>query len=276
MQYGVIVTGGDPLTQADLALAAETAGWDAVFTYDAIAIGDGDMYDPWVLLAAMAMRTERIRIGAMVFAPSRRRPWKLAREAATLDILSGGRLVLPVGLGALDDQGFGNVGEITETRLRAQLLDETLAILDGLWSGEPFSFEGDHYRFGAMTFRPTPVQRPRIPVWVVGAWPHARSMRRAARWDGVVVQATAPDGSPAGHEVLREIAGWLAGTRARGGRLGPFDIIVDGTTPAGDRVAAAETARLHAEAGATWWIEADWTADATALRRRIEAGPPRG
>ena len=276
MQYGVIVTGGDPLAQADLALAAEAAGWDGVFTYDAIAIGDGDLHDPWVLLAAMAMRTTRIRLGAMVFAPSRRRPWKLAREAATLDILSGGRLVLPVGLGALDDQGFGNVGEVTETRLRAQILDETLAILDGLWSGEPFSFEGDHYRFGGMTFRPTPVQRPRIPVWVVGAWPHARSMRRAARWDGVVVQATGPDGSPAGHEVLPEIVGWLAGTRAREGRSGPFDIVVDGTTPAGDPEAAAETARLHAEAGATWWIEADWAADATALRRRIEAGPPRG
>jgi alkanesulfonate monooxygenase SsuD/methylene tetrahydromethanopterin reductase-like flavin-dependent oxidoreductase (luciferase family) len=203
MQYGVIVTGGDPLAQADLAAAAEAAGWDAVFTYDAIAIGDGEMYDPWVLLAAMAMRTERIRLGAMVFAPSRRRPWKLAREAATLDILSGGRLVLPVGLGALDDHGFANVGEVTETRLRAQLLDETLAILDGLWSGEPFAFEGDHYRFGAMTFRPTPVQRPRIPVWAVGAWPHARSMRRAARWDGVVVHATGPDGGPAGPEVLQ-------------------------------------------------------------------------
>ena len=119
MQYGVIVTGGDPLAQADLAAAAEAAGWDAVFTYDAIAIGDGEMYDPWVLLAAMAMRTERVRLGAMVFAPAARRPWKLAREAATLDMLSGGRLVLPVGLGALDDAGFGNVGEITETRLRA-------------------------------------------------------------------------------------------------------------------------------------------------------------
>jgi hypothetical protein len=76
--------------------------------------------------------------------------------------------------------------------------------------------------------------------------------------------------------VLREIAGWLAGTRAREGRSGPFDIVADGTTPADEPAAAAETARLHAEAGATWWIEADWSADATALRRRIEAGPPRG
>ena len=154
------------------------------------------MYDPWVVLTAMAMRTERVRLGALVFAPSRRRPWKLAREAMTVDRLSGGRLVLPVGLGALDDQGFGNVGEETAARVRAERLDETLAILDGLWSGEPFGFDGDHYRFEPMTFRPRPVQEPRIPIWVVGAWPHSRSMRRAARWDGIVVQ-TASDGTPA-------------------------------------------------------------------------------
>jgi alkanesulfonate monooxygenase SsuD/methylene tetrahydromethanopterin reductase-like flavin-dependent oxidoreductase (luciferase family) len=276
MQYGIVITHGDPRTQAELAADAERAGWDGVFTYDAIAIGDGEMYDPWVILAAMAMRTDRVRLGAMVFAPSRRRPWKVAREAMTLDVLSGGRLVLPVGLGALDDQGFGNVGEPVETRVRAQLLDETLAILDGLWSGEPFGFEGEHYRFAPMTFRPTPVQRPRIPVWVVGAWPHARSMRRAARWDGIVVQATGPDGQPGGPEVLAEVVGWLGGERAKAGRTGPFDIVVDGTTPAGDPRAAVLQARRHADAGATWWMEADWAAvDPDALRRRILAGPPR-
>lgn len=276
MQYGVIVTSGDPRTQVELAVAAEAAGWDAVFTYDAIAIGDGDMYDPWVLLAAMATATERVRLGAMVFAPTRRRPWVVARQAATLDILAGGRLILPVGLGALDDQGFGAVGEVTDTRARAAILDETLAILDGLWSGAPFGFEGDTYRFAPMTFRPTPVQRPRIPIWVVGAWPHARSMRRAARWDGVVVQATGTDGAPGGPEALAEAAGWLAGTRAREGMTGPFDIVVDGTTPTDDRDRAREIAARHADAGATWWIESDWmTTDPGALRRRIDAGPPR-
>jgi alkanesulfonate monooxygenase SsuD/methylene tetrahydromethanopterin reductase-like flavin-dependent oxidoreductase (luciferase family) len=278
MQYGVVITSGDPRTAADLAAEAEAAGWDGVFTYDAIAIGDGDMWDPWILLAAMAARTERIRLGALVFAPSRRRPWKLAREIITLDHLSNGRLVVPVGLGALDDAGFGNVGEPVAARTRARLIDETLAIVDGLQSGEPFAFEGDHYRFGPMTFRPRPVQRPRVPVWVVGAWPHERSMRRAIRWDGLVVQALGPDGKPAtGPDVLLEIVEWVGEARAAAGLDGPFEIVVDGSTPADDPVAAAAIAGAHEAAGATWWTEADWTnLSPDALRARIQAGPPRG
>ena len=142
MQFGFVVTTGDPRTIAALAAEAEGAGWDGVFYYDAIAIGDAEVYDPWVVMAAMAMRTERVRIGAIVTPPSRRRPWKLARETMTLDRLSNGRLILPVGLGTLDDAGFANVGEPTEARIRAEMLDESLAILTGLWTGEPFAFEG--------------------------------------------------------------------------------------------------------------------------------------
>ena len=193
MKHGIIITSGDSRTVAEHAAAAEAAGWDGVFTYDAIAIGEEPLYDPWVTLAAMAMRTHRVTLGAMVFAPARRRPWKLAKEAASIDILSNGRLVLPVGIGAVDDRGFGNVGEPTGAKERAELMDETLAIVEGLGTGEPFAFAGVHYRFGPMALRPTPIQRPRIPVWVVGAWPHPRSMRRAVRWDGIVVQARTGD-----------------------------------------------------------------------------------
>ena len=117
--------------------------------------------------------------------------------------------------GALDDQGFGNVGEETAARVRAERLDETLAILDGLWSGEPFGFDGDHYRFEPMTFRPRPVQEPRIPIWVVGSWPHSRSMRRAARWDGIVVQ-TASDGTPADTDLILDKAIEFLGGAALG------------------------------------------------------------
>ena len=277
MQFGFIVTTGDPRTVADLAAEAEVAGWDGVFYYDAIAIGDAPLYDPWVVMAAMAMRTERVRLGAIVTPPARRRPWKLAREAMTLDRLSNGRLILPVGLGALDDAGFANVGEPTDARIRAEMLDESLAILAGLWTGEPFAFEGRHYRFGPMTFRPTPVQQPRVPIWVVGAWPHERSMRRAVRWDGIYVQAQAADGKPAsGPEPVREVLAYVRRERPTDLREQSFDVVVEGSTPADDPAAAAALAHAHADAGATWWIEADWTNESVnAMRARIAAGPPR-
>jgi alkanesulfonate monooxygenase SsuD/methylene tetrahydromethanopterin reductase-like flavin-dependent oxidoreductase (luciferase family) len=199
----------------------------------------------------------------------------VARESATLDRLSNGRLVLPVGLGALDDAGFGRVGEVTDRRIRAERLDESLEILTGLWSGEPFGFAGRHYRFEPMAFRPAPVQRPRIPIWVVGMWPSERSMRRVLRYDGVLPNFRAPSGVPDGQvppDALQAMRAWLD-ERSRDRKL---DIIVEGTMPGDDPSAAAEQLRPLAEAGATWWIEADWsTFDVDAMRRRIEAGPPR-
>lgn len=268
MKFGVIVTTGDPRTAAELAANAEAAGWDGVFTWDGVAIGAADTYDPWVVMAAMAMRTERVRLGAIVTPPSRRRPWKLARETMTIDRLSNGRLVLPVGLGALDDAAFGNVGEPTEARIRAEMLDESLEILEGLWSGEPFAYEGRHYRFGPMTFRPTPVQRPRIPIWVVGTWPSDRSMQRVLRYDGIVTQVADPG-------ALREIAVYVARERGAAGDARPFEIVAQGSTPP-DAAGASAVVRPWAKAGATWWIDADWqTATVDSVRRRIEAGPPR-
>jgi len=226
-----------------------------------------DTYDPWVVMAAMAMRTERVTLGAIVTPPSRRRPWKLARETMTLDRLSNGRLVLPVGIGALDDSAFGNVGEPTDAKTRAELLDETLEILEGLWSGEPYAHEGAHYRFGAMTFRPTPVQRPRIPIWVVGAWPNERSMRRTLRYDGIVAQVADAAG-------IRAIADYVGRERPTETGGHPFEIVAQGTTPP-NAEAAAVIVRPYADAGATWWIDADWdVATVESQRARILAGPP--
>src|SRR5215469_8071730 len=146
MQYGFILPRGDIHTQIELAGEAEEAGWDGIFTWDGISIpGMHEIYDPWVVLAGMALRTRRIRIGAILTPLSRRRPWKVARETMTVDHLSSGRLILPVGLGALGDGGFAKVGEPTDRRTRAELLDESLAIVAGLWSGRPFSYEGKHY-----------------------------------------------------------------------------------------------------------------------------------
>ncbi len=115
-----------------------------------------DTYDLWVMISGMAIGTERVRIGAMLTPPARRRPWKLAREIVTPDHLSGGRLVLTVGLGAVDDGGFSKVGEPTDRKVRARLLDESLEIPARLWGGEPLSYQGEHYWLEEMTFRPLP------------------------------------------------------------------------------------------------------------------------
>jgi alkanesulfonate monooxygenase SsuD/methylene tetrahydromethanopterin reductase-like flavin-dependent oxidoreductase (luciferase family) len=194
----------------------------------------------------------------------------------TLDHLSGGRLVLPVGLGALDDGGFSKVGEPTDRKVRAGRLDEGLVILTGWWSGEPFSYEGEHYRLEEMTFLPPPIQKPRIPIWVVGAWPSERSIRRALLNDGLLAAkaggtATEPGVTPDDIRAMREYV------EENRDAAGDYDIVWEGMTPGDDPARATETVRPYAEAGATWWIESMWTSpnEPDDLRRRIEAGPPR-
>ncbi|MFI5273211.1 MAG: LLM class flavin-dependent oxidoreductase [Ktedonobacterales bacterium] len=276
MHYGFIIPGGDLRTIVELAGEAEEAGWDGVFYWDGICIPDaGPMFDPWVTLAAMAMRTTRVRIGAIISPLSRRRPWKVARETMTVDHLSGGRLVVPVGLGALDDGGFGKVGEPTDRKTRAELLDESLEILTGLWSGKPFSFSGKHYHLDEMTFVPPPVQQPRIPIWVVGAWPRERSIQRALRYDGVLPGKLNPDGTPGEMtpDDLRALAAYVAERRTNA--AAPFDIVTEGQTPGDDAERARALVRPWAEAGATWWNEAMWGAETPAVRARIRQGPPR-
>ncbi|HEX6797119.1 MAG TPA: LLM class flavin-dependent oxidoreductase, partial [Ktedonobacterales bacterium] len=172
-----------------------------------------------------------------------------------LDHLSGGRLVLPVGLGALDDGGFGKVGEPTDRKTRAELLDESLDILTGLWPGRPFSYVGKHYHLDEMTFLPPPVQQPRIPIWVVGAWPREKSLARALRYDGILPDKLNPDGSreEMTPDDLRALASYSA--QHRGPDAPPFDIIMEGETPGDDPAAGAAIVRPWAEAGATWWNE---------------------
>jgi len=155
------------------------------------------------------------------------------------------------------------------------LLDESLDILTGLWGGEPFSYEGEHYRMGEMTFRPPPVQRPRIPIWVVGAWPSKKSVGRALRYDGILAAAVgggteSPGVTP---ETIREIRAYAAENRDE---ATPFDIVWEGQTPGEDPERAASMVRPYAEAGATWWIESPWSPpnEPEDLRARIRQGPP--
>lgn len=297
MQYGVVLPnaglGGDPHLLADLAALAESTGWDGVFLWDTPILSFGSpeeqtICDAWVALAAMAMRTERVRLGTMLTPLAWHRPWLIARQAATLDHLSRGRFILATGLGYVPPEGqpFGEEGD---RRTRAAMLDEALAIITGLWSGEPFAFDGEHFHLAEVTFQPRPAQQPRIPIWVVGAWPadatrwpRKKSMRRTLRYDGLLPNYIDETGAATGQMTaadLRPMAEWVAAERTG---TAPFDIVSEGSTEGmAPQDAAAETGRW-AEAGATWWLESVWTSmhetpgDATRIRERISAGPPRG
>ncbi len=272
MKYGFVFPQGDVHTALACAQEAEAAGWDGFFVWEAVWSTDA-----WVLLGAIAARTTRIRLGTMLTPISRMRPWKLASETATLDNLSRGRLILSVGLGAVDT-GFEAFGEVTDRQTRAELLDEGMDILTGLWGGQPFTYQGKHYQIRELKFPhppPPPVQSPRIPIWVVGAWPRQRSMRRALRWDGLLpaklndqgkFEALTPDD-------IRDMKAYIDQNRPL---TTPFDIVVEGTTPGDDPKGAAAEVRRWGEAGATWWIEAMWDMpDADRTLARIRQGPPR-
>jgi hypothetical protein len=264
----------DPATLAQLAQEAEAAGWDGFFLWDHVLLAaEGPpVVDPWIALAAAATRTNRIRLGPMVTAVPRRRPWKLAREAVALDQLSGGRVTLGVGLGFPPEVELAPFGEETELASRAAMLDEGLAIIDGLWSGQPFSYRGEHYRLTEVTFRPPPLQRPRIPIWVGGTWPRRGPFRRAARWDGTVPERVG-GGAPDPPE-LADLVGFL---RDEGAFEHPFDVVVSGETESAEAVRSADTVGAYADAGATWWSEriTPWRGSLDQMRARIAAGPPR-
>ena len=302
MRFGVTLPnvgyGGEPATLIQLAVDAEEAGWDGVFFWDtpyAVAPDQPppDFADAWVLLSAVAVRTERVRLGTMLTPLAWHRPWLIARQAATLDRLSGGRLTLSVGLGAPDDEGPWFGGDAFDRRTRAAMLDEALAVLEGLWSGKPFAYEGQHFSHREVTFLPRPLQQPRIPIWVVGAWPRdpamwprRKSMRRAIRYEGLlpnvfdgngefVFEAT-PDESL---EDLSAMSAWVERERPAGEGL--YDIVVERSLAGLDDDAARAEAARWEEAGATWWLDDAWQEmwaapdDPEPLRRRIRRGPPR-
>ncbi len=278
MRFGFVGSFGSAEQVVEMAAEAERSGWDGYFTWDGIDVGSMAAWDPWAVLAAAAVRTERIRLGAMVFALPRRRPWVVARQALTVDHLSGGRLVIPAGLGVADDRAVAGVrGEVAGIRERAELLDDDLAILDRAFSGETFSYQGTHHVVEDLRILPRPVQRPRVPIWVVGAWPSDRSMGRAARWDGVVVQLRGDRAMQTpGPEDIAALSRWVAERRDAAASSSPFDVVVQGVLP-DDGSAAADQVRALEDAGGTWWIESRWdpeTATPESLFERIRQGPP--
>lgn len=254
----------DPRRVAELAAEAEAAGFDGVFVWDHVLYRDPvvDIADPWITLAAIACATDRIRIGPMVTPVPRRRPQKLARETVTLDHLSGGRLVFGAGLGGDPGRELTALGEQTDPVARGALLDEGLALLEAMWSGDEIDHGGPTFRAEGVRFRPTPVQRPRIPVWLAARYPHRRPVRRAARFDGLFpIGLDHPDD-------LRELLDVVKVHRPPDLADRPFDVAVQGT--AGAPVAG------WAEAGATWWLVRfdPFTVTAAEVRAAITAGPP--
>lgn len=265
----------DPAELIELGVRAEEAGFDGFFLWDHLVFtNDGDgppIVDPWLVLAVIASRTSRIQLGTMITPVSRRRPWVLARQTATLDVLSGGRTVLGVGLGSPAHGDFGIFGDATDPVVRAELLDEGMDVVAGLWTGDWFSYQGEHFTIEPVRFRPTPVRTPRIPVWVGGVLPAQRPLRRAARWDGAVPIRFAD------RELARVSVADIVGVRdlvhERRGSVDGYDIVVWAEVAA-ERAALGPTLASYADAGATWWIEtakpgAGWQ---DGLRDRIAAG----
>jgi alkanesulfonate monooxygenase SsuD/methylene tetrahydromethanopterin reductase-like flavin-dependent oxidoreductase (luciferase family) len=231
----------DPRVVAQLAADAEAAGWDGCFVWDQLCwrAPVRAIADPWITLAAMATATERLRLGPMVTPLPRRRPAKVARETATLDRLSGGRLILGVGIGSDRFAAeLSRTGEQPDDRRRGQMLDESLAILSAAWSGEPVHHRGEYYTVDDIEFLPRPAHRPGVPVWAAGFPGNAKPIRRAARLDGFF---------PANLEHPDQLAEAVATiNNHRSGLTGPYDIAIGlpiDTDP-----------RPYAAAGATWWL----------------------
>lgn len=254
---------GDPRQLVRYATTVEAAGWDGFFLWDHLHLQRAaalDTVDPWVTLGAVATATERLRLGALVTPLARRRVHKLAKEVVTLDHLSGGRVIVGVGLGAPADDEFGAFGDPVDARERAAILDESLEVLGPLLAGEPVVHEGAHLRLDAH-LRPGCVQHPRPPVWVAGTWPHRRPLARSLRWDGYA--PTAHDGGPTPPELVAEIAAALAAQGAPEGH----DLVA---------FRSPDTASAdYAEAGATWLVEQVWPTPGwlEAFAERTAAGP---
>jgi alkanesulfonate monooxygenase SsuD/methylene tetrahydromethanopterin reductase-like flavin-dependent oxidoreductase (luciferase family) len=282
MRYGAVIPWAPEREFAELAAVAEEAGWDMVFSWEAVW-----RHDAWVTLGAAAMATERIRLGTLLTPASRYRPWDLATRVGSVDRLSGGRVTLGVGLGALHDNWLAF--EADEGRAtRAAKLDEALAVYAGLMGGQPFEYSGEHWSVRPTTelVPPPPVQTPHPPVWCVGALVpgrhRQRSLERAARWQGVFPSVAAGQDGHSGLTVdtLREVVERIEALRAEAGHsMDGYDVVVEGDSHGGFGSVQPPVDRW-ADAGATWWVESWWdlpdsAEGASELRRRLELGPRR-
>jgi alkanesulfonate monooxygenase SsuD/methylene tetrahydromethanopterin reductase-like flavin-dependent oxidoreductase (luciferase family) len=257
-------TYSDPRTVVELAELAEGAGWEGLFVWDHLGFVWGPpAADPWITLAAVAARTEKLVIGTDITPLPRRRPHVLAHQVATLDVLGGGRVVFGAGIGGIPEE-FARFGEEDEARVRAEMLDEGLDVVSRLWSGDEVVHRGRHYTVDRIRLAPSP-PRGSIPIWIGGN--SRAALRRAARWDGWAADTADTERMVMSPEQLAEKLVEIHGFRESDAH---FDVAVFGYSESGDQLQGA-----YELAGATWWLEYfhDQRGPLDATRARIEAGP---
>lgn len=277
MRFGVYCANfgffGEARPLIDTAVLAEECGWDGFFVYDHIVPFPGravNSVDTWTVLAAVADRTELV-LGPMVTPAARRLPWELARQAVAVDRLSGGRLVLGVGLGAASD--FDAFGDSSNAIERGDRLDESLSLLREFWSGEPVDHAGTSWRISGARLVPSPIGH--VPIWAAGRYGSRRPLRRAARFDGFFPINTKWD--PADLLTPAQLAEMLAVIRAERGDLEGFEVVAAGYSESSSREAVTSRIAPYADAGATWWFETlePRRGGLDELRERVRMGPPR-
>ena len=274
MKFGLALPYNNTRLVAKLAQLAEETGWDGLFLGDAIWCED-----PMIALAAAAMTTQRIRLGITVIPVPLRRPWKLASESLAIDHLSDGRLILGLGTGAIWMGWQSFPDEVTDTKARAEMLDETIDILTLLYQRKQFDYNGKHYhlkltQMDEMHYPPKPIQQPRIPLWAVGVWPRMKSMQRILKCDGLLAEKRKPDGQ-AEDVTPNDIREMKAYVEAHRSVTTPFDIVMTGNTAKLDQAQRQETLLAWQEAGVTWWIEGFWGESEEGVAECIHKGPPR-
>ncbi len=244
----------EPDRVVQLARSAESSGWDGLFLWDHILAEPGmAIADPWVTLAGVAMHTDRIRLGVLVSPLTRRRPWVLARQMASLDRLSNGRLIGGFGLGDDGWREFSAFGEVEPARLRGERLDEALELLKRFLAGKAVNWSGRHFHVESPPLLPTPIQRP-LPLWAACRWPNRRPLERAAGVQGcfpIFALEREPPPPPEPRR-LREVASELQ----RLGAAPDQDLVVRYALSALSRRQARQSVADLEIAGVTWVLEA--------------------
>ena len=279
------IIGADAPRIVDYAIAAEEAGWDGFFPDDVLVnpfpspdlaqVGDPegnwnpdayeDFIDPWISLAGIATRTERIKLGTWITPLPRRQPWQVTRDIATLDRLSNGRVVAGFGLGRRTD--YEKFGARWDPKALARRYDEALEIISRFWAGERVTFNGEHFTIDDVAVLPTPKQRPRPPILIAGFWPNKKPFQRGARWDGIMPHfGVGVDRGRSPEESVREMLGWYHSITDD-----PGDIFMPYSPPG----ASDEYIDLCLELGATWFYTAPKRECLDDIEGWIRQGPPK-